>query len=475
MTDRIRPAILSGGAGTRLWPASRDSLPKQFLKLFGPHSTLQETVRRVADPALFERPIIITQRDYRFLVREQLEEIGAEAEIVLEPARRDSGPAVAAAAEIARAADPDALLLVLAADHVVTEADRFVETVRAARAAAQAGRIVTFGIKPSHAATAYGYIRPGAMLADAAPAHAIEAFVEKPDAPTARRYVAENYLWNSGNFLFRADVFLAEYAAFEPQSAQAVARAVQSAAKDLGFLVLDAGAFAAAVQKSVDYAVMEKTRRGAVVPADYGWSDVGGWNAVWALSPHDAQGNATKGEAVLLDVENSFIANNNGAVALLGVEDLIVVVENDAVLVAARDRAEDLRPLVERLRAAGRSEADSHSRVHRPWGSYQSLDRGERFQVKRIVVKPGSRLSLQKHDHRAEHWVVVRGSARATIGDDVRMVYENESVYVPIGVVHRLENPGKIPLELIEVQTGSYLDEDDIVRIEDDYRREPGG
>ena len=473
MTDRIRPVILSGGAGTRLWPASRDTLPKQFLKLLGPWSTLQETVRRVADRMLFDRPIIVTQRDYRFLVQEQLEEIGADAEIVLEPARRDSGPAVAAAAEIAAAADPKSLVLVLAADHVAKEPNLFVAAVRAARKAAQNGRIVTFGIKPDHPATGYGYIRPGAMLDDAAPAHAIEAFVEKPDALTAEKYLASGCLWNAGNFLFRADVFLGEYAEFEPKSAEAIARAVKASTADLGFRVLDAEAFAAAEKKSVDYAVMEKTDRGAVVPADYGWSDVGGWGAVWTLSPHDAKGNATKGNPALLDVENSLIINDNGAVALLGVKDLVVVVENDAVLVAARDRTEDMRPLVENLRAAGRSEADSHSRVHRPWGTYQSLDRGERFQVKRIVVKPGSRLSLQKHTHRAEHWVIVRGSARVTIGDETRMLYENESVYVPIGVVHRLENPGKIPLELIEVQTGSYLGEDDIVRIDDDFSRKP--
>lgn len=471
MTDRIRPVILSGGAGTRLWPASRDTLPKQFLKLFGPRSTLQDTVKRVGDSSLFFRPLIVTQRDYRFLVREQLEEIGADAEIVLEPARRDSGPAVAAAAAIAAAEDPKALLLVLAADHVLAEPSLFVTTVCAARTAALNGRIVTFGIRPDHPATGYGYIRPGAMLDDAAPAYGIESFVEKPDAVTAERYLAEGYLWNSGNFLFRADVFLAEYAEFEPKSAQAVAAAVREAAVDLGFRVLDAAFFSAAERKSVDYAVMERTRRGAVIPAEYGWSDVGGWGAVWTLSPHDAQGNVAKGDPTLLDVRNSLVVNDNGAVAVLGMNDVIVVVENDAVLVAARDRAEDLRPLVEKLRAAGRPEADSHSRVHRPWGSYQALDRGDRFQVKRIVVKPGSRMSLQRHEHRAEHWVVVRGTARVTIGEEVRMVYENQSIFVPMGVVHRLENPGKIPLELIEVQTGSYLGEDDIVRIEDDYRR----
>jgi mannose-1-phosphate guanylyltransferase/mannose-6-phosphate isomerase len=340
-----------------------------------------------------------------------------------------------------------------------------------ARAAAQAGNIVTFGLKPDHPATAYGYIRPGPMLPDAEPAHAVEAFVEKPDAKTAERYVEQGYLWNSGNFLFRADIFLAEYATFDPASAAAVARAVANATTDLGFRLLDAEAFAAAERKSVDYAVMEKTRRAAVVPADYGWSDLGGWNAVWALSPRDAEDNAARGQVVLIDARANMIVSEQKLTALLGVENLVVIVEDDAVLVAHRDRAEDLKLLVGRLRESGRSEADKHTRVHRPWGFYQNFDRGEHFLVKRISVKPGGRLSLQQHAHRAEHWVVVRGTARVTIGEEVRMVHENESVYVPIGGVHRLENPGKIPLELIEVQTGSYLDEDDIVRLDDDYRR----
>lgn len=474
-TERIRPVILSGGAGTRLWPASRNSLPKQFLKLIGEYSTLQETVRRVADPALFDQPIIVTQHDYRFLVQEQLAEIDAEAEIVLEPARRDSGPAVAAAAAVASRKNSDALVLVLAADHVVREPRLFVAAVRAARSAAKNGKIVTFGIKPDHAATGYGYIRPGKLLDGSEPAHAIGDFVEKPDAATAARYVADGYLWNSGNFLFRADIFLAEYAAFQPESAKAVARSVENASADFGFRVLDADAFSAAEQKSVDYAVMEKTKLGAVIPADYGWSDVGGWNAVWTLLPRDASGNAVRGDTVLLDAANSLVISSKGVTALLGVENLIVISQDDAVLIATRDRAEDLRPLVEKVRAEKRPEADSHSRVHRPWGFYQGLDRGEHFLVKRIVVKPGGRLSLQKHQHRAEHWVVVSGTARVTIGDDVNTLQENESAYVPIGVVHRLENPGKTPLELIEVQTGTYLDEDDIIRFDDDYRRDKNG
>jgi mannose-1-phosphate guanylyltransferase/mannose-6-phosphate isomerase len=470
MPDLIRPVILCGGAGTRLWPASRDSLPKQFLKLLGPRSTLQETVLRVADSTAFGRAVVVTNRDYRFLVREQLDEIGVNADILLEPARRDSGPAVAAATALIATREPRALVLVLAADHVVREPAGFIAACREARAAAQAGYIVTFGLKPEHAATSYGYIRAGAPLASAEPAREVEAFVEKPDAKTAERYVKDGYLWNSGNFLFRADVFLSEYTAFEARSAGAVARAVENATEDLGFHLLDETAFGAAERKSVDYAVMERTKRAAVVPASYGWSDVGGWNAVWDLLPHDQDGNATQGETVLFDTRGSLVRSDK-LTALVGVEDLVVIVNHDAVLVAARDRAEDLRRLVERLRAERRPEADAHARIYRPWGFYQTIDAGDRFHVKRIVVKPGARLSLQKHLHRSEHWVVVRGTARITIGDLVKDVQENESAYVPINAKHRLENPGKIPLELIEVQSGSYLAEDDIVRFEDDYRR----
>jgi mannose-1-phosphate guanylyltransferase/mannose-6-phosphate isomerase len=365
--------------------------------------------------------------------------------------------------------------LILAADHVATNPARFIAAVRSSIAAARSGLIVTFGIKPDRAATGYGYIRPGAPISGASPALAIEAFVEKPDAKTAERYLENGYLWNSGNFLFRADVFLREYATFDAESADAVARSVKGATSDLGFRVLDSDAFSAARKMSVDFAVMEKTKRGAVVPADYGWSDVGGWNAVWTLTSRDQQGNAVRGTVSLHDVSNSLVTGNRGVTALLGVEGLIVVVEDDAVLVARRDRAEDLRPVVESLREAGRPEADTHSRVHRPWGSYQNLDRGERFLVKRIVVEPGRKLSLQRHKHRAEHWVVVRGIARVTIEDSVQDLKENESAFVPIGAIHRLENPGNEPVELIEVQTGVHLSEDDIERIEDDYRRAPRG
>jgi len=317
MPDSIRPVILCGGAGTRLWPASRDSLPKQFLKLLGPQSTLQETLARVSDPALFSRPVVVTNRDYRFLVREQLEEIGIDAEILLEPARRDSGPAVAAATAHIAAKTPKALVLVLAADHVVRDPAAFVAACRDARPAAEAGHIVTFGLKPDHPATAYGYIRPGQPIPNAAPARAVETFVEKPDTPTAERYVKDGYLWNSGNFLFRADVLLAEYSAFNPASAETIAHAVKNAADDLGFRVLDETAFASAEQKSIDYAVMEKTRRAAVVPASYGWSDVGGWNAVWELLSQDANRNAADGEVVFLDSSGSYVLSKGRLAALV--------------------------------------------------------------------------------------------------------------------------------------------------------------
>lgn len=469
MADLIRPVILSGGAGTRLWPASRESLPKQFLKLLGERSTLQETLLRVADRKLFGKPVIVANHAYRFLVREQLEEIGADADIILEPARRDSGPAIAAATQWIAKGKKDALVLVLAADHVVTAPKKFVAVCRAARAAAKKGNIVTFGIKPDHPATGYGYIKPGKKID--AKAQKVEAFVEKPDAKTAAKYLKKKYLWNSGNFMFRADVILEEYAAQDKATVAAAKEAIDKAKTDLGFLLLDDAAFNRTTKKSIDYAVMEKTRHAAVIPADYGWSDFGGWGAAWSLSKRDKQGNAARGPVAVLDARNNYISSDGKLTALVGAENLVVVVSDDAVLVADRGRAEDLKRLVEKLRADKREEADSHAKVHRPWGNYQSLDRGERYQVKRIVVNPGGRLSLQKHKFRAEHWVVVRGTALVTIGEEKKTLQENESVYVPLGAVHRLENPGRTPLELIEVQSGSYLGEDDIVRLEDVYRR----
>ncbi len=462
---------MCGGAGTRLWPASREGRPKQFLPLFGPHSTFQETIRRVSDPALFGRPIVVTNNQYRFLVAEQLAAIGVEADIMLEPMRRDSGPAIAAGAVFAVKRGGDPLIVALAADHVVTDPAAFAKVCALAAAAAAADRIVTFGVRPTRPATEYGYIRAGAAIGT--DIFAIEQFVEKPDAKTAERYVKEGYLWNSGNFMFRAGLLLDEYNGFEPDSIAAVRAAVEDAGADLGFVTLDKPSFSRATAKSIDYAVMERTKRAAVMPVSYGWSDVGSWQAVWELSDRDSLGNSGHGpgSVVFVDSRGSYVTSDKQLVALFGVENLVVVTTDDAVLVAKREDGDGLRRLVQKLKEVAPAVTEEHLKVHRPWGSYHSIDQGPRFQVKRIVVTPGGRLSLQLHHHRAEHWVVVRGTARVTIGDETKILHENESTYIPSGARHRLENPGKIDLELIEVQTGSYLGEDDIVRIEDDYRR----
>lgn len=468
-TARITPLIMCGGAGTRLWPASREGRPKQFLRLFGPRSTFQDTVLRVSDPAVFGRPIVLTNAAYRFLVLEELQEIGIEADIVLEPMRRDSGPAIAAGAAFAVARDPDAIVLALAADHLVTDTEAFVVTCRDGLAAAGEGRIVTFGITPDHPATGYGYIRPGESLGGRV--RTVERFVEKPDAATAARYVAEGYLWNSGNFMFRASMLLDEYRKVDAPSVEAVSEAVAKAGRDLAFAMLDEGSFARARPISIDYAVMEKTKMAAVIPASYGWSDVGSWRSVWELSGKDETGNTARGTAVFQAAQNCHVASDRALVALSGVENLVVVATQDAILVASQDNAAGMKDLMAQLKQVAPDVTEDHLRVHRPWGAYQSLDISERHQVKRITVKPGGRLSLQKHKFRSEHWIVVRGVARVTIDDAIKTVNENESVYIPLGAVHRLENPGDVLLELIEVQTGTYFGEDDIIRLEDDYRR----
>jgi mannose-1-phosphate guanylyltransferase/mannose-6-phosphate isomerase len=471
-SSRIVPVIMCGGAGTRLWPVSRESMPKQFVPLVGRDSTFQQVLARIADPELFDRPIVIANTDFRFVVAEQLRERGIEAEIVLEPVRRDSGPAVTVAAVLAAMRDPDAVVLVLAADHVIRKPDEFRAACReAARAAAQ-GQIVTFGITPTHPATSYGYIRPGAPL-DGTAVRAVEAFVEKPDAATAAGYVAERYLWNSGNFLFQAATMLSEVERFEPDMAVAAKEAVAGIQHDLDFLRLAAEPFGRAPKKSIDYAVMERTRRAAVVPSDLGWSDIGSWSAVWEVVDRDQDGNAIQGSAVVMDSRNSLVRSDESVLTtVIGLDNVVVVATEDAVLVASREKSEDVKALVEQLKAQNRQAAIEHRRIYRPWGYYQDIDLAERYRVKRIVVKPGSKLSLQKHFHRSEHWVVVKGIAQVTLGDDVRSVHENESIYIPLEGVHRLANPGRIPLELIEVQVGSYLGEDDIVRLDDVYGRQ---
>ncbi len=468
MSSPIIPILLAGGAGTRLWPVSRDALPKQFLPLAGSLSSYQETLLRVRD-GMFGPPIVITGPNFHFFARRQAEAVGVEATIVIEPMRRDSGPAIAAATAIAANRHPGAVVLALAADHVVLDVEGFRSTCRAGRAAAEGGRIVTFGIRPTEPKTSYGYILPGDALPEGG--QAVSRFVEKPDAPTAGRYLNEGYLWKSGNFLFRADVLLAELKRLEPEMWKAIQAAVNGATTDLGFLRLDPDAFSRAPQKSIDYAVLEKTDRAAVVPGDFRWSDIGSWDALFDIAQRDANGNAVHGSVVVMDATDCVVHSPDRLTALIGVKDLVVVSTADAVMVVPRARAQDVRALVEKLKAAKRPEATDHRRVHRPWGYYESVDAGERFQVKRIVVVPGGILSLQKHRHRAEHWVFVRGTAEVTIGEQVRAVHENESVYIPIGSVHRLANKGKIPLELIEVQTGSYLGEDDIERLDDVYKR----
>ncbi|MGQ3353762.1 MAG: mannose-1-phosphate guanylyltransferase/mannose-6-phosphate isomerase [Phreatobacter sp.] len=473
---RIVPVILSGGAGTRLWPASREAYPKQFLPLLGERSTFEQTLTRVGDETIFGDPMIVTGEDFRFLVADQLTRAGKAGRIILEPMRRDSGPAIAVAAELLKRSDPDAVMLVLAADHLVTDARAFAATAQAGLAAAEAGALVTFGVRPTHAATGYGYIRPGDVMDGSV--RMVAAFIEKPDQEKAETLVKQGYLWNSGNFLFKADVFLDELARFEPEIAKAAKLVADGMAVDqtgnMTFERMDRAAFAASPAKSVDYAVMERTDRAAVLQADYAWSDLGSWDALWDASAKDGDGNAVRGSVSLVDTRNCYVASDDVHTAVVGLDDVVVVTTKDAVLVAPRSVAGELKSLVGALRAGDterRRLAEEHRRVLRPWGSYESVDRGDRFQVKRIVVNPGARLSLQKHFHRAEHWIVVKGTATVEVDETTRIVRENENVYIPLGAWHRLANEGKIPLELIEVQSGSYLGEDDIVRSQDDYKR----
>jgi mannose-1-phosphate guanylyltransferase/mannose-6-phosphate isomerase len=467
---KILPVIMCGGSGTRVWPESRESLPKQFIPLVGTQSTFQMAIDILGDP-IFETPVIISNHAYRFLIGEQLLEINRTARIVLEPAGRDSGPAVAVAAELAALMAPDTIVAVLAADHVVQDKAGFIALCREAAQAAAKGYIVTLGIKPNHPAIGYGYIKPGKTIAAGLDVFTVDRFVEKPDAATAVRYVAEGYLWNSGNFFFRADVMQGELRRFEPEMIEAAAEAVAKSRTDLDFTLLDTESFAKATKKSIDYAVMEKTDKAAVVPAEIGWSDVGNWAAVWELSDRDAQGNSVRGHGVVWHASNVHIRSNDHLTTVVGVDDVIVVTTHDAVLVVGKQHGDKVKQLVEQLKLDKRREATEHIRSYRPWGYFQSIDNGARYQVKRIVVKPGASLSLQKHFHRSEHWVVVQGAAEVTRGNEIVLVHENESIYLPIGVIHRMANPGKINLELIEVQTGSYLGEDDIIRIEDVYHR----
>ena len=436
---------------------SRESLPKQFVPLIGERSTFQSIVGLIGDAAVFEPAVVITNFDYRFQVAEQLTEIGAEATILLEPERRDSAAAVGAAAAWAAACDLKTIVAMFAADHVFADSRQFAGLCARASDAATGGEIVTFGVTPDHAATGYGYIHPGAPLAIDPQVRRIEKFVEKPDEKRARAFIEAGYLWNSGNFIFRADVMLEELVRFEPEIAAAATAAVALAKKDLGFVVLDRESFVKAPKTSIDYAVMERTDKAAVLAADVGWSDVGEWSAVWRLSPRDGAGNSLRGRAVAINSSNVLVRSEELLAAVIGLRDVVVIATGDAILVADRSQTDKVKGLVERLKADGEPEATQHRRIYRPWGYYQSVDEGARYQVKRIVVRPGGRLSLQKHYHRAEHWVIVRGAAEVTLNGEAHLIHENKSIYLPIGSRHRLANPGKIDLELIEVQTGSYL------------------
>ncbi len=470
---KIYPVILSGGAGTRLWPLSRAVLPKQLLPLVTDKTMLQDTVLRVSGWPDLMPPLLVCGNEHRFLVAEQMREIGVTPlGILLEPAGRNTAPAVAAAAHYLLAIDPDAVMLVLPADHVIEKTAAFAEAVAQAAALVEQGALATFGIVPQAPETGYGYIRRGAPAGTAGHCYQVAQFVEKPDRDTAQGFLDDgSYYWNSGMFLLRAEGYVRELGEFAPAIAAASEAAVRLGYRDLDFCRLDEATFASCPSDSIDYAVMERTSHAVVVPADIGWSDVGSWSALWQVQQGDAQGNVQRGDVYLDGVRNSLVRAESRIVAVVGVDDLIVVETPDAVLVAHKDQVQRVKQVVDHLKSKERTEHLHHTKVYRPWGYYEGIDSGDRFQVKRITVKPGEKLSLQMHHHRAEHWVVVSGTARVTCGEKVSLLSENESTYIPIGMNHRLENPGKVPLHIIEVQSGSYLGEDDIVRFEDIYQR----
>jgi mannose-1-phosphate guanylyltransferase / mannose-6-phosphate isomerase len=470
--DRIVPVILSGGSGTRLWPVSRESFPKQLWPLVSERTMMQETALRAKGPG-FAPPIVVCNDEHRFLIAEQLRSAGfLDARIILEPVGRNSAPAIAAAALLVAEDNPDAVLWIMAADASIADEPALQLAIQAAAEAARAGRVVTFGMKPTTAETGYGYIEVGAPLSGLEGVHAVARFLEKPDMATAARFVSDGqHLWNSGMFVSTARTLVEELGRYAPDVLIAVRRAVSHRKEDLDFVRLDVEAFVACPAISIDYAVAERTDRAAVVPADLGWSDVGSWGALWELGVKDAAGNVVLGDVMLEGAENCYVRSDGMLAAVVGLRDAVVVVTKDAILVTHRGHAQDVKKVVERLKASGRPEGVAHNRSHRPWGYYESLIQGDRFQVKRIVVSPGRQLSLQSHFHRAEHWVVVNGTARVTRDAETLIVGENESVYLPLGCVHRLENPGRIPLTLIEVQSGAYLGEDDIVRLQDSYGR----
>ena len=471
----ILPIILSGGAGTRLWPMSRELYPKQLLPLAGDKTMLQETISRLDGLADIENPLIVCNDAHRFMVAEQIRQLDKQAHaIILEPCGRNTAPAVAIAALYAQNLKTDPVLLILPADHLIKDISRFHKAVQSGVTAAEQGSLVTFGVVPTQPETGYGYIRADQSANSSV--YPVAEFVEKPDMETAKSYLASgDYYWNSGMFMFRASRYLEELELYQPEMLAACQNAYTHMLGDLDFQRLDETAFAASPADSIDYAVMEKTDRAVVIPLAAGWNDIGAWSALWDVHPHDSDGNVLIGDVLTESANNCYLHAGHRLLAAVGVEDLVVVETADAILVAQRDQVQNVKAIVTQLKQQDRTEANLHRRVNRPWGAYEGVDAGERFQVKRITVNPGASLSLQKHHHRAEHWIVVKGTAKVTCGDNILLLSENQSTYIPLGEVHRLENPGQIPLEIIEVQSGSYLGEDDIIRLEDAYGREPEG
>lgn len=471
------PVILSGGSGTRLWPLSRSSYPKQFLPITEEKTLFQLTLERVSklnqELANFQNPIIVTNENHRFIVAEQLRQQKTPAQILLEPIARNTAPAIAAAAELALSHGEDPVLLILAADHVIEQQEAFNQAVAVGLSAAEAGKLVTFGIVPTAPETGYGYIKSQNKIEQTQlQSYPVAKFVEKPNFETAQQYLADGfYLWNSGMFMFKASIYLQELEKFNPAIVKNAKNAIRESKNDLDFIRLDKASFEQCPEDSIDYAVMEKTEHAVVVPLNAHWNDVGAWNSVWGVSQKDENGNSLRGDVITHDTHNSLIHAETRLVSTLGLQNVVVIETADAVLVADQAKVQDIKKIVERLKNTHRSEIDQHRKVYRPWGSYDSINHGSRYQVKCIVVNPGQKLSLQMHHHRAEHWIVVNGTAKVRKGDETVLLTENQSIYIPLGETHALENPGKVPLELIEVQSGSYLGEDDIVRFEDLYGR----
>jgi mannose-1-phosphate guanylyltransferase / mannose-6-phosphate isomerase len=466
------PVILTGGAGSRLWPVSREFYPKPLLPMFGEQTLLQDTVARLDALQGIRAPLFVCNEEHRFLVAEQVRLLGKEPEaIMLEPQGRNTAPALTIAALYLVATDPDALMVAMPADHVIPDPAAFVTAVEQAGQLAEQGYLVTFGVVAGKPETGYGYIQRGDAI-EGSGGFRVDRFVEKPDVATAQAYLdAGNYFWNSGIFVMRADRWLEEIGKYQPDILAACKQAMAGSARDSDFVRVDKQAFLSSPSDSIDYAVMEKTDRAAVVPMSTSWSDVGSWSSIWEISERDGQGNVAKGDVLTHDTTNSLFMAQGRCIAAVGLDNIVVIETSDAVLVADKNKCQDVKAIVTQLKDGNREEYRFHSRVYRPWGDYEGVDAGGRYQVKRLTVKPGAKLSLQMHHHRAEHWIVVSGTARVTRGDDVFILSENESTYIPLGTTHRLENPGSIALEIIEVQSGSYLGEDDIVRFEDVYNR----